>query len=166
MTTAPTIECQFCQSLIASKDATKICKNCSTVIHRDCWEAFEQACPTSHCGAREGWTDGYGIKEGIAPELQEQPKDKCRVCKAQIRPVDNTMICNACDTATHFQCWQMRQKVCPKPKCGGKAGFTEGKGVDKQGAAEEPGVLGKFFQKFFGGNDKGSKVTPIKGPKK
>lgn len=156
------LECQFCQGPITHRDPTKICNTCRTVIHADCWEAFEKACPTSHCGAREGWSDGRGTKKvtALPSEIEEKGK-KCKRCRGAIREADATKLCNHCGEVLHTFCWQAAQRLCPTASCGAKAGWSDGKGAAKIGVKlpEQKGVqptisssLGRFFRQLLAGS--------------
>ena len=126
------LECQWCQGMITGRDLTKICKTCDTAIHADCWESFDKDCPTSHCGARDGWIDGRGTRKEAAPVPEAEMKGKkCRYCKGDIRATDPTKICNNCSEVLHTFCWQAGRQLCPTPGCAAKSGWSEGRGPQK-----------------------------------
>lgn len=164
------LECQWCQYGIRARDRTKICNLCATAIHADCWEAYDKDCPTSHCGAREGWSDGLGNSKATVPLDEDEAKGKkCKRCKGAIRETDVTKICNHCGEVLHTFCWQAGQRLCPTGGCGARDGWVDGKGNVKAGVKlpDRPGspsatISGKltgFFRQLLAGGEEAKPKT-------
>lgn len=155
-------ECQWCQYPIRLRDRTKICISCETAIHADCWEAYDKDCPLSHCGAREGWSDGISKQKVTSTPDSDDKGKKCKRCKGAIRETDATKICNHCAEVLHTFCWQAGQRLCPTAGCGAKQGWSDGKGAvkvgvklpdAKSGNATISSSLGRLFRNLLSGSE-------------